>query len=206
MPNFIKHVGQVDATGKKCVVVFREIPEDENSCLVVETEQLMPTYHDSLMEAVESITAQEDMDFYKYANRTVFPDGRNMLEALHLSGWLRKVSTREITMLPTPEIKIKLNELNSQLSQLNNAGKTSSTDINQSSSSNNVQESNSAGTLSDSQIANQMRGQAAFFRQEAERLYKEADALDPQSTKELVTESVAQTPEVRTKRKYTKKK
>jgi len=206
MPNFIKHVGQVDSTGRKCVVVFREVPDEPSSCLVVETEQLSPTYHDSLMEAVESITGQEDMDFYKYASRSVFPDGRNMLEGLHLSGWLRKVATSEVTMLPTPEVKIKLNDLNSQLAQLNNAGKTSSSDISQSSTSNDVQESNSAGTLSDSQIANQMRGQAAFFRQEAERLYKEAEALDPQTTKETVTESVAPTTEVRTKRKYTKKK
>lgn len=204
MPNFIKHVGQVDATGKKCVVVFREIPGDENSCLVVETEQLNPTYHDSLMEAVESITGQEDMDFYKYANRSVFPDGRNMLEALHLSGWLRKVATSEITMLPTPEMKIKLNELNNQLSQLNDAGKTTSSSVSQSSEEP-TQASNPPGTLSDSQIANQMRSQAAFFKKEAERLYAEADTLDPQTTGP-VTESATATPEVRVKRKYTKKK
>lgn len=203
MPNFIKHVGQVDATGKKCVVVFREVPGEENSCLVVETEQLSPTYHDSLMEAVESITGQEDMDFYKYANRVVFPDGRNMLEALHLSGWLRKVPASEITMLPTPDIKIKLNELNSQLGQLNDAGKTTSSSISQDSQPS--QDSKSADTLSDSQIANQMRSQAAFFKKEAERLYAEADAMDPQTTGP-VTESVTPLPEVRVKRKYTKKK
>ena len=208
MPNFIKHVGQVDATGKKCVVVFREIPGDENSCLVVETEQLTPTYHDSLMEAVESITGQEDMDFYKYANRSVFPDGRNMLEALHLSGWLRKVATSEVTMLPTPEMKIKLNELNSQLAQLNDAGKTTSSSISQASEEA-ASSNNPAGILSDSQIANQMRSQAAFFKKEAERLYAEADTLDPQTTgpvTDAVTESVTATPEVRVKRKYTKKK
>jgi hypothetical protein len=204
MPNFIKHVGQVDATGKKCVVVFREIPGDENSCLVVETEQLTPTYHDSLMEAVESITGQEDMDFYKYANRSVFPDGRNMLEALHLSGWLRKVATSEVTMLPTPEMKIKLNELNNQLAQLNDAGKTTSSSISRASEEA-ASSNNPAGTLSDSQIANQMRSQAAFFKKEAERLYAEADTLDPQTTGP-VTESVIATPEVRVKRKYTKKK
>jgi hypothetical protein len=185
-------------------VVFREIPGDEHSCLVVETEQLNPTYHDSLMEAVESITGQEDMDFYKYANRSVFPDGRNMLEALHLSGWLRKVATSEITMLPTPEMKIKLNELNNQLSQLNDAGKTTSSSVSQSSEEP-AQASNPPGTLSDSQIANQMRSQAAFFKKEAERLYAEADTLDPQTTGP-VTESVTPLPEVRVKRKYTKKK
>lgn len=205
MPNFIKHVGQVDSTGKKCVVVFREVPDEPNSCLVVETERLSPTYHDSLMEAVESNTGQEDMDFYKYASRSVFPDGRNMLEALHLSGWLRKIPNAGVTMLPTPDTKIKLNLLNEQIAQLNDASKTSSSSISQATEET-ASATNPAGTLSDEQIASQMRSQAAFFKKEAERLFKEAETLAPQSSKELVTESVTPATEVREKRKYTKKK
>jgi hypothetical protein len=199
MPNFIKHVGQVDATGKKCVVVFREVPEEQNSCLVVETERLSPTYHDSLMEAVESITGQEDMDFYKFASRSIFPDGRNMLEAMHLSGWLRKVSTTGVTMLPTPDTKIKLSDLNTQISQLNDASKTTSSSVGQSTQAT-ASESNPAGTLSDGQIANQMRSQAAFFKKEAERLNAEAEAMDPQSTAPVVADVT------KPKRAYTKKK
>jgi hypothetical protein len=179
MPQFIKHVGQVDATGKKCVVVFREIPGEPNSCLVVETESLPQLYHDDLISSVEGASAQEDMDFFKYATRATFHDGRGMLEAMHASGWLRKFPTSEITMLPTREIKIKLNDLNAQLGQLNTEGRTTSGDINGGS----VEEpANAPGTLSDSQIANQMRSQAAHFKREAERLYAEAETLDPQTT------------------------
>jgi hypothetical protein len=108
-------------------------------------------------------------------------------------------------MLPTPETKIKLNILNEQIAQLNDASKTSSSSISQS-----IEETasatNPAGTLSDEQIASQMRSQAAFFKKEAERLFKEAETLSPQSSKELVTDSVTSTTEVREKRKYTKKK
>lgn len=199
MPNFIKHVGQVDSTGKKCVVVFREVPDEPNSCLVVETEKLSPTYHDSLMEAVESITGQEDMDFYKYASRSVFPDGRNMLEALHLSGWLRKIPNAGVTMLPTPDTKIKLNLLNEQIAQLNDASKTSSSSISQATEET-ASATTPAGTLSDEQIANQMRGQAAFFKKEAERLFKEAETLAPQSTASVVADAS------KPKRAYNKKK
>lgn len=181
MPQFLKHVGQIDATGKKCVVVFREIPGDDTSCLVVETESLPQLYHDDLINAVESDSAQEDMDFYKYATRTVLHDGRNMLEALHLSGWLKKLPVTQVTMLPTREVTIRLDELNRQINQLNNAGKTTSGDI---SNSPVVEETKTPGVLDDSQIANQMRGQAAFFKKEAERLYAEAEALDPQTTSE----------------------
>jgi hypothetical protein len=195
MPQFIKHVGQVDATGKKCVVVFREIPGEAGSCLVVETESLPQLYHDDLISSVEGASAQEDMDFFKYATRATFHDGRGMLEAMHMSGWLRKFPTSEITMLPTREIKIKLSDLNAQLGQLNNDGRTTSGDI---SGNTTVEEpANAPGTLSDSQIANQMRSQAAFFRKEAERLFAEADTLDPQTTEPVVQQKkpVAQTTE-----------
>lgn len=183
MPQFIKHVGQVNATGKKCVVVFREIPNEPSSCLVVETERLPQLYHDDLINAVEGESAQEDMDFYKYAARSTFHDGRGMLEAMHVSGWLKKYPTNEITMLPTREIKIRLDDLNRQLGQLNNEGRTTSGDINGGSQ---VEEpANAPGTLSDAQIANQMRSQAAYFRKEAERLYAEAESLDPQTTAKI---------------------
>ena len=195
MPTFLKHVGQVASTGKKCVVVFRTIPNEETSCLVVETEVLGTNYHDNLLEAVESLGGQEDIDFYKYAQRNTFFDGRNMLEAMHVSGWLKKFSTSEIIMMPTPDIKIGLSELNAQLNQ-NDPGRTTSGDINQS-------ESKPAGVLDDKDIANQMRSQAAFFRSEAERLLKEASALDPQSVA-VTASSVAEAP--KPKRAYAKKK
>lgn len=162
MPTFIKHVGQVSSTGKKCVVVFRKVPGDDNACLVIETEGLPELYHDTLIEAVESPSAQAEPEFYNFATRSVFHDGSNMLQGMHKNGWLKKFSTGDITMMPTPEIKIKLSDLNEQLERVNN----------------NEQDS-SKGVLSDQQIAAQMRSQADFFRRESERLLKEAEELDP---------------------------
>ena len=201
MPEFIKHVGQVNQSNKKCVVVFREIPGEESSCLIVETESLPELYHDDLINAVESHGSQSDMDFYKFAQRSTFHDGTNMLESLHLKGLLKKVSVNEITMIPTRDAKILLADLNSQLRQINNEGRTTSGDIN--ATVDEPQESNSPGTLSDKQIANQMRSQAEYFQREANRLLKEAEALDPGKTvNSSATEAVVDKP----KRKYTKKK
>jgi len=201
MPEFIKHVGQVNSTGKKCVVVFREIPNATDSCLIVETETLPQLYHDDVISAIESAAAQEDMDFYKYATRSTLHDGRNMLEAFHLSGWMKKLPTSEVTMLPTREIKISLHDLNNQLASLNKDGKTTSGNI-----SAEEESGTPAGVLDDAKIANQMRSQAAFFHKEAQRLLAEAEALDPGKTKTTVTETVTADPEVKVKRKYTKKK
>ena len=209
MPTFLKHVGQVTSTGKKCVVVFRTIPGDENSCLVVETESLKQLYHDDLQKAVESIGAQETVDFYTYAQRTMFHDGTNMLEGLHQKGWLRKLDSSDVTMLPTNEIKIQLNELNLQLGKLNledDASRTTSGDISRNVAEP-VQESKPAGVLDDQQIANNMRQQAAQFRAEAERLLKEAEELSPtaKATKEKVTaDGTAEKPKA--KRAYNRKK
>lgn len=202
MPQFIKHVGQVDNTGKKCVVIFREIPGEPTSCLVVETESLPRQYHDDLITAVESDGAQADLDFYKFATRSTFHDGRNMLEAMHLSGWLRKLGTNEVTMMPTREIQIRLSELNNQLNEVNNAGRTTSGDI---SGEPAVQENKSSpGTLDDAQLANQLRSQAAFFQREAERLLSEAATLDPTASSTVT--ALTPTAETKPKRKYTKKK
>ena len=165
MPRFIKHVGQTIDTNKKCVVVFRALPDDENNCLIVETESLPADYHDYLIKAVESSTAQTEMEFYTFASRSTFMDGTNMLQSLHKNGWMRKRRVDEIEMIPAQGVTINLKDLNSQITQVaveESAPKTKP-----------------AGVLADSDIANQMRSQAAFFRKEAERLLAEANDLDP---------------------------
>ena len=169
MANFLKHVGQTIDTNKKCVVVFRSLPDEPDQCLIVETEALPPVYHDYLIEAVESPNAQQEMDFYNYAGRSNFQDGSNMLQALHKYGLLRKRNVDQIEMLPTPGVVINLRELNNQLSQLNGEQEQAQSNTKQ------------AGVLSDSDIANQMRSQAAFFLKEAKRLSEEADKLDPKT-------------------------
>lgn len=201
MPTFLKHVGQVASTGKKCVVVFRSIPNDPSSCLIVETERLDDLYHSDLQSAVESIGAQETVDFYVYAQRSIFHDGRNMLEALHTSKWLKKVSTNDVTMMPSIGVSIQLDDLNRQLEEINKSkdvSKTTMSDI-----SRNIdapaQGSNPAGVLDDKQLADNMRAQAMQFQAEATRLLKEADELSP--AQEVL---VAEAPSA--KRKYTKKK
>jgi hypothetical protein len=97
-----------------------------------------------------------------------------MLEAMHLSGWIKKYPTSNIIMTPTREMRIGLNELNVQLNQ-DDAGRTTSSSIN-------APEGKTPGVLDDKDLANQMRSQAAFFKGEAERLLKEADALSSDNT------------------------
>tara|TARA_R100000152_G_C6657349_1_gene97209 strand:+ start:49 stop:660 length:612 start_codon:yes stop_codon:yes gene_type:complete len=115
MAKFLKHVGRIANTDRRCVVAFRELPDDPDNCLIIDTDALPDRFHDGVMSAVENTTAQETVEFYKYLERNSFIDGSNMLTALHNKGWLVKQPTDNVIMLPAPEQTIKLKDLNEQL-------------------------------------------------------------------------------------------
>jgi len=54
----LKHIGRLEATGRKVAVAFRTLPDDPESCLVVQTENLGDSEHDVLMNLVESNAGQ----------------------------------------------------------------------------------------------------------------------------------------------------
>jgi len=108
----IKHVGQLISTGKRCVVVFRELPDDPTHCLVVDTEAVPDWMHDDIINAVEAPGAQSTANFYEYAERQVFTDGTNMLQTLHSTGRLQKVPTDNVKMTPNNTVSVGLTEIN----------------------------------------------------------------------------------------------
>lgn len=184
----IKHVGKTH-TGKKCVVVFREVPEEPHNCLVVDTDALPDWMHDDIMNAVESPGAQQSNDFYEYAERTVLTDGTNMLQALHTTGRLQKVSTDQITLTPNNSVSVGLTEINNivrentgdksvvapSTEQVGMAGKdTSSTPVMESA----VAPSNNEG-ISDTDLAKQFLAQAKGYETEAKSLKAQAYELAP---------------------------
>ena len=112
MAQEIKHVGRVKATNKKCLVVYRTLPGEAHSCLIVPTENLPDIYHDALINLVESSAGQEAYEFAEAMDRTQFPDGSRILPNLHANGRLIKVPTDAVEMTPTTGFAILLSELN----------------------------------------------------------------------------------------------
>jgi hypothetical protein len=108
----LKHVGRVKATNKKCLVAYRTLPGDAYYCLIVPTENLPDSYHDALINLVESHAGQDAYEFAEAMDRTQFPDGSRMLPALHSTGRLIKIATDAIEMTPTLSQSITLSELN----------------------------------------------------------------------------------------------
>ena len=113
--NLKKHSGQLLNTGVRIAVVFRKLPNDETNCLIVETERLPDSYHDYLIQCLNSKESVETNDFYEVLNRRTFPDGLNCLTALHQKGFLRKEPVTNITMLPLPGQAVPLALINATI-------------------------------------------------------------------------------------------
>jgi len=110
-----KHAGQLANTGVRVAVVFRKLPNDDSSCLIVETERLPDSYHDTLIQSLNSKEAMETNDFYEVLNRRTFPDGLNCLTALHQKGFLRKEPVSNVKMLPLPGHVVELALINATI-------------------------------------------------------------------------------------------
>lgn len=108
----LKHVGRVKSTGRKCLVAFRTLPGDAFNCLVVPTENLSDSFHDALIQLVESPSGQGSFEFAQVLARAKFPDGSTMLPRLHADGRLVKIPTDQVEMVPNFQTRILLSELN----------------------------------------------------------------------------------------------
>ncbi len=113
----LKHVGRVIKTGKKVLVAFRTLPGASDRCLVIPTESLPDSYHDALINLVESNAGQAANEFAEVLARTNFPDGSIMLAALHTQGRMTSVGTSEIEMCPTNSHTVMLSELNQLIAE-----------------------------------------------------------------------------------------
>lgn len=114
MVDFTKHVGR-NQNGTRLVVVFREIPDDEEHCLVVETDSLPDMYHDQLLQEVDSRDAQATVNLYEVLQRRSFGDGGQMLITLHNRGLIRKYKVSQIEMQPMPNRLVPLSLVNEQI-------------------------------------------------------------------------------------------
>ena len=112
----LKHVGKYGE--KPCVVVFREVPNEPENCLIVETTSLEDQKHDDLMNVVQSLEAQESNNISEVLTRRQFSDGSNILNDLHFTKKLIKVSSDLVYLTPTPNDKIALAEVNKEIMKL----------------------------------------------------------------------------------------
>lgn len=114
--SFLRHVGKHG--DRKVAVIFREVPGEPHMCLVTYTELLNQNIHDPMMQCIESEIGQNSENLADALNRSFTKDGRSILQVLHVEGQLKKIQTENVVMTPSPGTKIKLNELNALLDEM----------------------------------------------------------------------------------------
>ena len=112
----IKHIGKHN--GKKIVVLWRKVPNEDHMALVAYSDTLPRMIHDEVMKQLESPIGQNAVEFSDVLFRTVMADGRNALEVMHKEGFIKKVPTSQILITPTAKSSVRLDELNSILDEM----------------------------------------------------------------------------------------
>ena len=209
MANPVKHIGRIKNTGVKIITVFRTLPGESDSALVIQVNQLKDEYHDAIMQMLETDQAQEAFEFGEMLFIRHFPDGRPMLTALQQDGRLQKVSTSNVLMTPTVNAAVPLDQLNVLIAEQKNCavdelcnfvsgaqanaqakkaqdGKKNIVPNSEATSIPAMPQAAANEVLTDSDIAKGYRSQADAMYKEAARLRKEADALDPPKKKASV--------------------
>lgn len=198
----IKHIGRMKNTGSKVVVVFRTLPGDSGSALVLPTTTLNDSYHDALMQVVESDQGQEAFEFGELMFVRHFPDGRPMLQAMQADNRLMKVPTDTVLMTPSINASIPLDQLNVLIAEQKNCAVDDLCTFVQGASSKTTSEikeiakveemdapapvraqASADKVLTDQDLARSYRSQADAMYKEAARLRKQADELDPPKKK-----------------------
>jgi hypothetical protein len=114
--NFLKHVGKHG--DRKVCVLFRQVPGDDHMCLVIYPEVLPAPWHDAIMKVLESEVGQQAEQFADALHRSLLPDGRPILETLHIERMIKKVRTADVVITPRANAKIRLDELNTMLNEM----------------------------------------------------------------------------------------
>lgn len=194
----IKHVGKHNQ--KKCILLFREVPDESHMCLVVFSDTLPQMIHDEVMKTLESPAGQESSNFADALFRNIMADGNNTLATLHKLSLIKKIPTNQVIITPNAKSSVRLDELNKILNEMA-LGKDAAkkyADIGSTDSKKKTTVSRDVGepnrpdavglndVLSDSDLArqrldqaNRMKADAARLLAEAENLIAEAVQLDP---------------------------
>lgn len=115
----LKHIGVLKEDNSNLVILFKTVPNEPESCLVMGPKFLNNTYHDSLMKSLESNEGQASFEFGTYLARQNFPDGVQMLAYLHQENFIKKMFTKDVdvTFGNTKEGRINLAELNKMIAE-----------------------------------------------------------------------------------------
>jgi hypothetical protein len=209
--SFLRHIGKIG--DRKVAIVFREVPGEPHMALVTYTESLNRHLHDPMMACIESDIGQNSQNLADALNRTHTQDGKYILQVLHAEGLLKKVQTSQVVVTPNANTKIKLDELNKILTEMEQ-GEAAVKKLAEMDASRGIQDPaevarkmradktpppvgvpNVEGVLGDSALANNLLQQAQRMANEAKGLLAESARLEQQANEMLGIPVTTQTTE-----------
>jgi len=113
----LKHLGILKQDSAQVAIIFRTLPNDPNSCLVIGPKFLSDIHRESFMRALESAEGQASFELGTHLAKIAFPDGPNMLALLHIENYIKKIETKNIivTYGAGDAGKIALDKLNQMI-------------------------------------------------------------------------------------------
>ena len=190
----MKHIGKMKNNSARLAIVYRTLPGEPQSALVVGTQGLGDSYHDTLMSILESEAGQQANELADILAVRKFPDGTVMLGFLHVNGHLKKVPTNMVIMTPDSQTQIQLDELNQLIaSQKGITIDELAVDDGTPKAPKNTKKveviAEATTTSSTLELTPaEMRSRADALYKEAARLRKDADVMDPPKSKKKVAE------------------
>ena len=166
----LKHVGRHG--DRKVAIIFREIPNEDHMCLVIYPDVLPTHIHNSVMGVLESAPGQQATNLADVFHRNLLPDGRNILQTLHVEGMLKKVATNQIILTPTPSTSVKLDEVNKLVKEMESGEQALKR----------MQEIDQNSGLVDPNVKRE--AERAFKRQQLEKQAAQRDTSQPPSINE----------------------
>lgn len=203
--SFLRHIGKIG--DRKVAIVFREVPNEPHMALVTYTESLNRHLHDPMMQCIESDIGQNSKNLADALNRTHTKDGKYILQVLHTEGLLKKVQTESVIVTPNGNTKIRLDELNKILTEMENGEDAVRrlAEINSSTTSESTEVAKKMrgdkpkitdapqGVLGDNAIANNLITQARRMEAEAKGLLAESARLQQEASDMMGIPTTTQT-------------
>lgn len=109
----LRHQGFMKNTGSRVFVIFRELPNDPNTCLICYRDALPEQYVHKVTDVVLN-QGQRSADLYKVMEHETLEQGQ-MLTVLHRMGYLHSVRTSDVEMHLGDSGKIQLDILNNEI-------------------------------------------------------------------------------------------
>ena len=112
----LKHIGKHN--GKKIVLLWRKVPNENHMALVAYSDTLPNLIHDEVMKVLESPVGQAAKELSDALFRATMADGRNCLQVMHQEGFIKKAPTSQVLITPTAKSSVRLDELNDILDEM----------------------------------------------------------------------------------------